>query len=68
MKLQNIKKQKNGGAFIMNKLLTEVKIKEQQGAFYNQRKCGYITCIHCINERCTSDKCDMFEREYVQEG
>ena len=42
--------------------------KKDMKGFVQQRKCGFITCIHCINERCSTSKCDMFEREYIQEG
>jgi len=31
------------------------------------RKCGTITCIHCICDKCTVDKCDFYERAYRQE-
>lgn len=31
------------------------------------RKCGMVTCIHCICNSCTIDKCDFYERLYRQE-
>lgn len=52
---------------MQNKVSKTTDKKEIKG-FASQRKCGFITCIHCINERCTTNKCDMFEREYIQEG
>ena len=52
---------------MQNKVGKTTDKKEIKG-FASQRKCGFITCIHCINERCTTNKCDMFEREYIQEG
>ncbi len=42
--------------------------KKEIKAFALQRKCRFITCIHCINERCTANKCDMYENDYIQEG
>ncbi|MCT4565191.1 MAG: hypothetical protein N4A68_12880 [Maledivibacter sp.] len=33
----------------------------------SKRKCGMITCIHCIGNNCTTDKCDFYERIYRQE-
>ncbi|WP_432409530.1 hypothetical protein [Wukongibacter sp. M2B1] len=32
-----------------------------------KRKCGMVTCIHCICNNCTVDKCDFYERAYKQE-
>jgi hypothetical protein len=31
------------------------------------KKCGMITCIHCICNTCTIEKCDFYERYYIQE-
>ncbi|MCG8538712.1 MAG: hypothetical protein MJA82_02080 [Clostridia bacterium] len=33
----------------------------------SKRKCGIETCIHCICNKCTIDKCDFYERIYRQE-
>lgn len=30
--------------------------------FKNMKKCGVLTCIHCIGGRCTNGECDVFER------
>lgn len=32
-----------------------------------RRKCGTVTCIHCICNVCTAEKCDFYERTYRQE-
>jgi len=32
-----------------------------------KRKCGMITCIHCISNTCSLDKCEFYERIYKQE-
>lgn len=32
-----------------------------------RKKCGTVTCIHCICNVCTADKCDFYERTYRQE-
>lgn len=52
----------------MKKNSVKVMITKENGSFSEKRKCGVITCIHCINDRCTSNKCDMFENQYIQEG
>ncbi len=31
------------------------------------KKCGMITCIHCIGDRCDLENCDFYERVYCQE-
>lgn len=32
-----------------------------------KKTCGVITCIHCICNKCTVEKCDFYERIYRQE-
>lgn len=32
-----------------------------------KKKCGMVTCIHCICNKCTVDKCDFYERIFRQE-
>ncbi|WP_156456479.1 hypothetical protein [Abyssisolibacter fermentans] len=34
---------------------------------YNFRKCGSITCIHNMGEKCNLEICDMYERTLMQE-
>ncbi len=31
------------------------------------KKCGMITCIHCICNVCTIEKCEFYERYFRQE-
>lgn len=31
------------------------------------KECGYITCLHNINNTCSQSKCEIFERTLLQE-
>ncbi|MEL7567712.1 MAG: hypothetical protein AAGU27_22930 [Dehalobacterium sp.] len=43
--------------------------KENNEKNENIRACGVCTCIHCLNNTCALDECDMyFERKLIQEG
>lgn len=33
-----------------------------------QKKCGVISCMHCLNGKCQNDFCDFYERRFIQEG
>ncbi|OPJ56524.1 hypothetical protein [Alkalithermobacter paradoxus] len=32
------------------------------------RKCGVVSCIHCIGGICFKEKCEMYEKTLIQEG
>lgn len=46
-----------------NSILATLTVNKESMKF-----CGVITCINCVNQSCTTDKCDLYEESFSQEG
>ncbi|KXZ40194.1 hypothetical protein SAMN05661008_00253 [Alkalithermobacter thermoalcaliphilus JW-YL-7 = DSM 7308] len=41
---------------------------EIENIFFEGRKCGVVSCIHCVGGICFKEKCEMYEKTLIQEG
>lgn len=48
---------------VIQKHVEGANVKER----FNFKRCGSITCIHNMGERCNLETCDMYERKLIQE-